>query len=61
VFGLTATAMALGNAVGPVVGAGAASAFGLRTSFVVTSVALTAAGVWIALAVRAPRPAATVG
>jgi DHA1 family multidrug resistance protein-like MFS transporter len=54
VFGLTATASALGNAVGPAVGAALAAQLGLRASFVFTALALTVAGVWIALAVRAP-------
>jgi MFS transporter, DHA1 family, multidrug resistance protein len=54
VFGVTATATALGNAAGPLVGAWAAGAFGLRAAFVVTAAALTAAGVWVALSL-APR------
>jgi hypothetical protein len=33
-----------------------AAQLGLRASFVFTAFALTLAGVWIALAVRAPRP-----
>jgi DHA1 family multidrug resistance protein-like MFS transporter len=49
VFGLTSTATSLGNAVGPVAGAAAATAFGLRASFVLTAAVLTAAGVWVAL------------
>ncbi|MDQ3701995.1 MAG: MFS transporter, partial [Chloroflexota bacterium] len=49
IFGLTATATALGGAVGPLVGAGVAGAFGLRAAFIVTSLALTAAGFWVAL------------
>jgi DHA1 family multidrug resistance protein-like MFS transporter len=56
VFGLTATASALGNAVGPAVGATLAAQLGLRYSFVFTAIALTVAGIWIALAVRAPEP-----
>jgi DHA1 family multidrug resistance protein-like MFS transporter len=55
VFGVTATATALGNAAGPLVGAWAAGAFGLRAAFVVTAAALTAAGVWVALALSPSR------
>lgn len=53
VFGLTTTSMALGNAAGPLLGSSAASFFGLRASFVVTALALTGAGIWIAMSVRA--------
>jgi MFS transporter, DHA1 family, multidrug resistance protein len=55
VFGVTATATALGNAAGPLVGAWAAGAFGLRAAFVITAAALTAAGVWVALALSPSR------
>lgn len=54
IFGLTATAMSLGNAVGPAAGALAAGATGLRGTFVFTAFALTAAGVWVAVALRRP-------
>jgi DHA1 family multidrug resistance protein-like MFS transporter len=54
VFGVTATATALGNAVGPLASAWVAGAFGLRAAFLFTATALTAAGVWVALAL-APR------
>lgn len=57
IFGLTAMATSLGNAAGPAAGALAASAFGLRASFILTALVLTTAGVWVALAL-APRPAA---
>src|SRR5919198_6562924 len=40
VFGLTATATSLGNAAGPAAGAAAATAFGLRASFVLTGLVL---------------------
>lgn len=56
VFGLTATAGALGNAVGPAAGALLAAQLGLRSSFVFTACALTLAGVWIATSLRTPRP-----
>jgi MFS family permease len=54
VFGVTATATALGNAAGPLASAWVAGAFGLRAAFLFTATALTAAGVWVALAL-APR------
>lgn len=55
VFGLTATATALGNAAGPAAGAAAASFFGLRASFLLTAVVLTTAGVWVGVALRPAR------
>lgn len=48
VFGLTTTATALGGAVGPVLGATAATALGLRATFIVTGAVLTVAGLWAA-------------
>ena len=48
VFGLTTTATALGNAAGPLAGAAATTALGLRATFVVTGLILTIAGVWAA-------------
>ena len=57
VFGLTATATALGNAFGPIAGATAASLFGLRGAFVVTAVVLGVAGVWVALSLQRPSAA----
>lgn len=57
IFGLTTTATALGGAIGPLAGAWAAGAFGLRAAFLVTSAVLTAAGFWVALALtRRPGP-----
>jgi DHA1 family multidrug resistance protein-like MFS transporter len=57
IFGVTATATALGNAAGPLVSAWVAGAYGLRAAFLVTATALTAAGVWVAIALapRGPR------
>ncbi|TAK21036.1 MAG: MFS transporter [Chloroflexota bacterium] len=52
VFGLTASAMALGNATGPLIGSAAAAVFGFRASFLVTACALSAAGAWIAWSLR---------
>jgi DHA1 family multidrug resistance protein-like MFS transporter len=60
VFGLTATATSLGNAVGPAAGAAAASTLGLRASFLFTGSVLLVAGVWVALALAArPGPASS--
>jgi DHA1 family multidrug resistance protein-like MFS transporter len=56
VFGLTATATALGNTIGPLLGASVASMLGLRASFLFTAIALTAAGIWIAVMVRGAEP-----
>lgn len=58
VFGLSATATSLGNALGPLFGAGVASLLGFRAAFVFTAIALTTAGVVIALLLRAPAPTA---
>jgi DHA1 family multidrug resistance protein-like MFS transporter len=58
VFGLTATATSLGNAVGPAAGAAAASLIGLRASFVFTGAVLVVAGVWVAVAMRHARRSA---
>lgn len=55
IFGLTATATALGNAAGPVLGAVTANAFGLRGAFVATAVVLFAAGVWATLSLTETR------
>ena len=50
IFGLSATAAALGNAAGPAAGAATATAFGLRGAFVVTAAVLMVAGLWVTLA-----------
>ncbi len=55
IFGVTATATALGNAAGPLAGAWVAGAFGLRAAFVFTAAALTAAGVWVAMSLSPSR------
>lgn len=55
VFGLTATATALGHALGPLLGAALAAQLGLRASFIFTGLALVAAGVWIAVGLRTSR------
>ena len=51
IFGLTATATSLGNAVrSRPAGAAAASAFGLRSSFIITGIVLLLAALWVAVA-----------
>ena len=57
IFGITATATALGVAIGPVIGALIATGFGLRASFIFTSVILCAGGLWIILSLRTQKPA----
>lgn len=49
VFGLTATATALGNAAGPLTSAAVVGVFGLRAVFWLTAAVLTAAGIWVAM------------
>ncbi len=51
-FGLTATASALANAVGPLSGAGIAAQLGIRAVFVGTGVLYAGAFTWMLLAVR---------
>lgn len=56
VYGLTASASSLGNAVGPLLGATVAASLGLRDVFAVTAVIMTAVGIWVASVVREPLP-----
>ena len=53
-YGLTSSATAVGNAIGPLVGSGVAATIGLRAIFVVTAGVLALLGVWIAALVREP-------
>ncbi|TAK24127.1 MAG: MFS transporter [Chloroflexota bacterium] len=46
VFGLTTTVTTLGNAAGPMLGAGIAAQFGFRASFVFMAVAVVASALW---------------
>jgi DHA1 family multidrug resistance protein-like MFS transporter len=55
-FGVTASAMALGQATGPLIGAGIAAAFGLPAVFVGGAAVLGLLGVWILAQVREPAP-----
>ena len=59
VYGLTASASSLGNAIGPLLGASVAATMGLRGVFAVTAVFLTVVGIWVAWAVREPAVRAT--
>jgi DHA1 family multidrug resistance protein-like MFS transporter len=61
IFGVTATATALGNAAGPLTSAWTAGAFGLRAAFIVTAAALTASGIWVAIVITPRRAVPTVG
>lgn len=54
VYGLTASASSLGNAIGPLLGASVAATLGLRGVFAVTAVFLIVVGVWVSWAVREP-------
>ena len=47
VYGITASAMFLGNSMGPLTGGAVAAAFGLRWVFLVTAVVLLANLVWV--------------
>ena len=58
VYGLTASASSLGNAVGPMLGATVTATLGLRSVFAVTAVFLTVVGLWVARVVREPELAA---
>jgi DHA1 family multidrug resistance protein-like MFS transporter len=47
VYGITASAMFLGNSMGPVTGGAVAAAFGLRWVFLVTAAVLLANLLWV--------------
>jgi DHA1 family multidrug resistance protein-like MFS transporter len=47
VFGMTASAMFLGNSLGPLIGGGIAAGFGLRWVFLMTALVLAANLVWV--------------
>jgi DHA1 family multidrug resistance protein-like MFS transporter len=53
-YGLTSSATALGNAVGPLLGSGLAAAFGLSAIFLGTAGILALLSLWIALLVPEP-------
>jgi MFS transporter, DHA1 family, multidrug resistance protein len=52
VYGITASAMFLGNSLGPLTGGAVAAAFGLRWVFLVTALVLLANLVWVYYAVE---------
>jgi len=56
VFGLTNSAISIGNTAGPLVGGFVASTFGLRSVFPVTGVLLVLDLVWVLLSVRDVAP-----
>ncbi|MFZ5814710.1 MAG: MFS transporter [Bacillota bacterium] len=56
VFGLTSSAIFIGNTVGPLVGGLVASTFGLRSVFPVTGLLLLIDLIWVLVAVREPKP-----
>ncbi len=47
VFGMTASAMFLGNSLGPLIGGGIAAGFGLRWVFLMTALVMAANLVWV--------------
>lgn len=64
VFGLTSSAIFIGNTLGPLVGGAVASTFGLRSVFPVTGVLLLLDLVWVLVAVREekePTPTRVMG
>lgn len=53
-YGLTSSATAVGNAIGPLVGSAFAASFGLPSIFIVTAIVLALLGVWVTALVREP-------
>jgi DHA1 family multidrug resistance protein-like MFS transporter len=53
-YGLTSSATAVGNAIGPLLGSAVAASFGLPSIFIVTAIVLTLLAVWVAALVREP-------
>ena len=54
-YGLTAGAVALGNAVGPILGAAIAAALGMRSVFLWAAAIFVLVGVWVAGVVTVPK------
>jgi MFS transporter, DHA1 family, multidrug resistance protein len=54
-YGLTSSATALGNAIGPLLGAAVAASLGLRAIFVTTTAVLAVLGLWVTALVVEPR------
>ncbi|MCL7453043.1 MAG: MFS transporter, partial [Anaerolineae bacterium] len=61
VYGVDASVESAANAVGPLLGASAAAAFGLRTPFLLAAVAFALAVVMAWFLVPTARPAAELG
>ena len=61
VYGITASASALGNATGPIAGGIIASSLNLRAVFIFTTAILTMAGIWIIMTVKEPKIAKKKG
>ncbi len=55
VYGITASAAALGNATGPIAGGIIASTLSLRAIFIFTAALLMVTGIWIAMTVKEPK------
>jgi DHA1 family multidrug resistance protein-like MFS transporter len=53
-YGLTSSATAVGNAIGPLLGSTMAASFGYPSVFITTAAVLTVLGLWIAVLVREP-------
>ncbi len=59
-YGVTSSAMALGTAAGPLLGATLAASFGLSSIFLAAAAALTMLGLWVVALVREPTGAGTL-
>ncbi|TMG33419.1 MAG: multidrug efflux MFS transporter [Chloroflexi bacterium] len=55
-YGLTSSATAVGNAVGPLLGSTLAASFGYPSVFIATAAVLALLGVWVTALVREPGP-----
>jgi len=55
VYGITASATALGNATGPIAGGIIASTLNLRAVFIFTAALLVIGGIWVTMAIREPK------
>jgi MFS transporter, DHA1 family, multidrug resistance protein len=53
-YGLTSSATAVGNAIGPLLGSTLAASFGYPSVFITTAAVLTVLGLWVAVRVREP-------
>jgi DHA1 family multidrug resistance protein-like MFS transporter len=53
-YGLTSSATAVGNAIGPLLGSTLAASFGYASVFIATSAVLAVLGVWVIGLVKEP-------